>query len=321
MAVMYNQWAPGVFNSGDRVRFNGVVYEATSARAATDTDNPQLDTANWKVVAVIRIQDYNSLIEAVRLELNVDDDRINSSIPFFIQMSEQSFQTRIRAPIRRARMLLTIDDQSRVDVPEDLLQVINLRINQDDTAGDSIMSRGGTEILAGNYEEYKDLQRYYQSNIGFGTGRAIPTNYEAPVYWFDDRYFYVAPNLEMGTVLELYYYATIPQLGTTVNLVNQNGDPINSTGETVTQWVNAGNSANTFVQATDMVEVNWFVTAAPQMLLYGALTNAQAYLKDDERIALWQARFDAAEAETQLLIDRFDEGRHHTQQLFNAYSV
>lgn len=196
MAVMYNQWAPGVFNAGDRVRFNGVVYEATSARAATDTDNPQLDTANWKVVAVIRIQDYNSLIEAVRLELNVDDDRINSSITFFIQMSEQSFQTRIRAPIQRARMLLTIDDQSRVDVPEDLLQVINLRINQDDTAGDSIMSRGGTEILAGNYEEYKDLQRYYQSNIGFGTGRAIPTNYEAPVYWFDDRYFYVAPNLE-----------------------------------------------------------------------------------------------------------------------------
>ena len=160
MAVMYNQWAPGVFNSGDRVRFNGVVYEATSARAATDTDNPQLDTANWKVVAVIRIQDYNSLIEAVRLELNVDDDRINSSIPFFIQMSEQSFQTRIRAPIQRARMLLTIDDQSRVDVPEDLLQVINLRINQDDTAGDSIMSRGGTEILAGNYEEYKDCLLY-----------------------------------------------------------------------------------------------------------------------------------------------------------------
>ena len=70
MAVNYPDWSTGVFARGDLVRFNGVLYEALNARTATDTDNPSVDTANWKVAAVLRIQDYNSLIEAIRLEIN-----------------------------------------------------------------------------------------------------------------------------------------------------------------------------------------------------------------------------------------------------------
>lgn len=242
----------------------------------------------------------------------------------FIQLAEESLQTRVRAPVQRARTVLTSDTMSRILVPSDLLQVINLRFNDDGTAGDSIFSRGGTEILAGNYEEFKDLQRYYQSNIGFGTSRAIPTNYEAPVYWFDDRYFYIAPNIQQGTELELYYYAMIPQLGSTVNLVNQNGQPINSAGQTLQQWIDANpltNNADNFVQATDTVEVNWFLTAKPDMLLYGAIMSAESYLRDDPRMEIWRRKFEQAELEIHHLIDRFEEGRHHTQQLFNAYSV
>lgn len=321
MVAVYNEWTAGTFAQGARVRFNGILYEAINARTASDTNNPQIDMDNWRVVAVLRIQDYNSLQEAIKLEINTDDDMINESIPMFIQLAEESFQTRIRAPLQRSRMLLTVDAESRVEVPEDLLQVINLRINDDSTASDTLFSRGATEILAGNYEEFQDLKRFYASNIGFGIPRSYPTFYEAPVYWFDDRYFHIAPTMAQGTELELYYYAIIPQLGTTVNLVNQDGQPINDAGQTVDQWVAAGNTVNSFVQATDVVRVNWYVTAAPQMLLYGAIMKATAYLKDDPRLPIWQEAFATAESETHTIIDRFQEGRHHTQQMYNAYSI
>lgn len=323
MAFAYPNWSAGNFAVGDKVIYNGVIYRALNTRTSTDTDNPVTDRDNWAEDGIVRIQDRESLYAAVRLEINVDNPMINDSVPFFVQLAEESFQTRIRAPIQRARMVLTVDDQSRIEVPEDLLQVINLRINSEDTGGDSLFSRGSTEILAGNYEEYQDLRRYYRSGLGFGLsrGRAIPYNYEAPVYWYDDRYFYIAPEMDMGTELELYYFAKIPQLGTTVNLVNQDGDPINSAGQTVAQWVAAGNTAGSFVQATDTVDVNWFITAKPDLLLYGAIAKAEAYLKDDPRMEIWRQKFERAEAETEDLITRFTEGRSHIQQLFNAYSV
>ena len=125
----------------------------------------------------------------------------------------------------------------------------------------------------------------------------------------------------MGTEIELYYYAQIPQLGTTVRLVNQNGDPINAEGQTIDQWIAAGNTRDSFEQATDMVEVNWFITAKPDLLLYGAITKAEAYLRDDPRMEIWNRKFERAELETMDLITRFEEGRHHTQQMYNAYSV
>lgn len=323
MAVNYPDWSAGAFARGDLVRFNGVLYEALNARTATDTDNPSVDTANWKVAAVLRIQDYNSLIEAIRLEINTTDSMINNSIPMFIQLAEESLQTRVRAPVQRARVILTVDAESRVEVPTDLLQVINMRYNVDDNINstNSIQARGGTEILAGNYEEFRDLQRHYNLSSGFGLNSDRTSNYEAPVYWFDDRYFHIAPDVAMGTEIELYYYAMIPQLGTTVNLVNQNGDPINSAGQTTAQWVAAGNSANDFVQATDTVENNWFLTAKPDMLLYGAVMSAESYLRDDPRMDIWRRKFEQAELEIHHLVDRFEQGRTHTQQLYNAYSV
>ena len=329
MALNYNNWAAATsYAVGDRARYNGVLYRALNAITGNPSNNnPNIDVDNWVVAAVLRIQDYNSLIEAIKLEINTDDDMINDSIPMFIQLAEESFQTRIRAPIQRARTILTVDAESRVLVPGDLLQVINMRINEGTsgapTTGDSLISRGYTEILAGNYEEYRDLQRYFSSDLGEGINRSYPTNYEAPVYWFDDQYFYIAPNIAMGTEIELYYYAQIPQLGTTVRLVNQNGDPINDQGQTVDQWIAAGggNTANNFIQATDTVEVNWYITAKPDLLLYGAITKAEAYLKDDPRMEIWRTQFERAELETMDLITRFEEGRHHTQQMYNAYSV
>ena len=121
--------------------------------------------------------------------------------------------------------------------------------------------------------------------------------------------------------MELNYYASIPKLGSEVLLVNQMGMPINSAGETVEEWVAAGNSALDFVQAMETVTRNWFVSSAPQMMLYGALINADLYLKDDSRTEIWHAKFERAELETQDKINRFESGRAHTVQMGNFYST
>lgn len=39
-------------------------------------------------------------------------------------------------------------------------------------------------------------------------------------------------------------------------------------------------------------QTNWFTIYAPQALLYGSLLQAMPFLKNDERIAMWQAQYD-----------------------------
>lgn len=41
---------------------------------------------------------------------------------------------------------------------------------------------------------------------------------------------------------------------------------------------------------------NWFTTNAPDVLIYGALLEAQAFIMNDERIPMWQAMFDESVA-------------------------
>jgi hypothetical protein len=40
-------------------------------------------------------------------------------------------------------------------------------------------------------------------------------------------------------------------------------------------------------------QTNWFTVYAPQALLYGSLLQAMPYLKNDERIPMWQAQYTA----------------------------
>ena len=40
-------------------------------------------------------------------------------------------------------------------------------------------------------------------------------------------------------------------------------------------------------------QTNWFTIYAPQALLYGSLLQAMPFLKNDERIPMWQAQYDA----------------------------
>lgn len=46
----------------------------------------------------------------------------------------------------------------------------------------------------------------------------------------------------------------------------------------------------------DSVQSNWLTEYAPQLLLYGTLLEATPFLKNDERIPVWQAMYDRAAA-------------------------
>lgn len=46
----------------------------------------------------------------------------------------------------------------------------------------------------------------------------------------------------------------------------------------------------------DAVQTNWITEYAPQLILYGALLEATPFLKNDERISVWQTMYDRAAA-------------------------
>ena len=46
----------------------------------------------------------------------------------------------------------------------------------------------------------------------------------------------------------------------------------------------------------DSVQTNWITEYAPQLLLYGTLVEATPFLKNDERIQVWQSMYDRAAA-------------------------
>ena len=46
----------------------------------------------------------------------------------------------------------------------------------------------------------------------------------------------------------------------------------------------------------DVVQTNWLTDYAPQLLLYGTLLEATPFLKNDERIPVWQTMYDRAAA-------------------------
>ena len=46
----------------------------------------------------------------------------------------------------------------------------------------------------------------------------------------------------------------------------------------------------------DVVQTNWLTEYAPQLLLYGTLLEATPFLKNDERINVWQSMYDRAAA-------------------------
>lgn len=84
-----------------------------------------------------------------------------------------------------------------------------------------------------------------------------PTDTDVPQYYadYDYTHWLVAPTPDDDYAFEVLYYERI--------------QPLDSSNQT-----------------------NWFTIYAPQALLYGTLLQAMPFLKNDERIPMWQAQYD-----------------------------
>ena len=85
-----------------------------------------------------------------------------------------------------------------------------------------------------------------------------PTETDVPLYYadYDYTHWLVAPTPAQDYTFEVLYYERI--------------QPLDSSNQT-----------------------NWFTIYAPQALLYGTLLQAMPFLKNDERIPMWQQQYDA----------------------------
>ena len=84
-----------------------------------------------------------------------------------------------------------------------------------------------------------------------------PTQTDPPKFYadYDYTHWLVAPTPDLPYNFEVLYYERI--------------QPLDSSNQT-----------------------NWFTIYAPQALLYGSLLQAMPFLKNDERIPMWQAQYD-----------------------------
>lgn len=85
------------------------------------------------------------------------------------------------------------------------------------------------------------------------------TQTDTPLYYsdYDYTHWLVAPTPDTNYTFEVLYYQRVPPLS----------------------------SAN---------QTNWFTEYAPQAMLYGSLLQAMPFLKNDERVQLWQAMYQQA---------------------------
>ena len=83
-----------------------------------------------------------------------------------------------------------------------------------------------------------------------------PASTDVPKFYcdYDYTHWMVAPTPDADYVFEVLYYERV--------------QPLDSSNQT-----------------------NWFTTYAPQALLYGALLQAMPFLKNDDRIPMWQAQY------------------------------
>ena len=299
-------------SEGDRIYYNGTVYERTSVAANTRIP---VDNDAWDLHSVIRIEDFYSLQESIRLAMNTSDQQIIDSIPLFIQRAEQDINKILRSPAQIVTRPFTVIAGSRFQIPEDTLNVINIRTTAED-AGYDLRSQGAIQFLNGNKTEFERVRQYYTSN----GGSFEIINFQYPVYYFDGTHFHLAPDIDTGTTGEITYYQAVASLGETVNLVNDDFEPINSTNQTEAQWVAAGNAASDFVQATQVNLSNLWTATIPHLLRLGALIAAEEYVKDDTRIEVWKAEYDDNMQKTIDEFERFKTDQASSLQMESAYS-
>ena len=297
---------------GTQVAYNGVGYQCVTAVSANSGGNaiPPGNSA-WEVYAVFRITDYYSLQEAIEFALNTNDAEVNNSIPLFIQNTERKVGKLLRSPAQLISRIFTVDADSKFAIPTDMLQVHHLRRNLDTGAGFDILSRGAISIQRGERTSFEELKQYYAgTTYSYDLGA-----YDFPLFRSDDQYIWIAPEYEAGETFEMMYYQEVPELGSTVGLVNADYVAVNDSDETLAQWVARGGSASTFVQATQLVTSNLWTATIPHLLKAGACREAEQYLNNPERAEHWNNQFIELMTATETEFRKYDAGgsQHITQ--------
>ena len=185
----------------------------------------------------------------------------------------------------------------------DLLEIYHLRRAVDNTGLD-ITSRGSLSVQRADKTNFEELRQYY-------TGTTYTYDYgqfEFPLYWLDASRIYIAPDFTAGDEFEMTYYQEVPELGSIVGLVNSDYMAINDSDQTLAQWVAAGNSAASFVQATEPVLANLWSSTIPHLLKAGACREAEEYLNNMDRAAIWNEQYRELLIATETEYRKFDAG-------------
>ena len=307
------------YSVGDRVEYNGVGYEAEVDILADDDGSPApVANDDWLVFAVFRIVDYYSLQEAIAQTINTDDQRILDSIPLFIQRAERKFGKLLRSPAQKINRVFTLDGDSKFPIPDDLLAVTHMRLNQD-KSGYDIRSRGSISFQRADRTTYENLRQFYNNGNRI-SAYDDPGLY--PKFYSDATYFYLAPDYDSGTEIQLEYYQSVGELGSIGELVNDDYEFINAEGQTLAEWIAAdpeNNNADNFVVATIPIVSNLWSATQPHLFKAGALVEAFNQLRDYESLQVWQAAYSELLASAEIEFRKYDTSGSQDLEQYYAY--
>ena len=291
ITIRPNAWVPTqAYSVGDRVFYNGVGYEANSTIAANPASN-SIPTGNtsWEAFAVFEITDYHSLQEDILLELNTDSPLICASIPKFIAAAEVTMSKFLRSPAQRVTRQFEVDSNGSFLLPSDVIEIDHLRTNDTEGSDRTLLERGSISIQKTNRTVYEEVRQYYRSNPFF-SGEI----YSYPVYYVEGQRIRIAPTYDEGTEVLMTYWQKVPQLGRTglqTRVIDDVAVAVNSAGQTLAEWIAAGNAESTFVQGTLIITSNLWTATTPELIKAAACAEGFRALENDTSTQQWDERF------------------------------
>ena len=319
MAIFQNEWhSANAYTMGSLAMYSGVVYEALVDIAADTTDTP-FDNTNWKVRHVVDAKDVYGITEAIRLELSAaKNDQTNDSIVYLMGHTQRSVERNLRTPSMldsKFRRTQKVGDEVMVSVPDGLLEPLRLNVVSTTIAPSAL------SIKRCDPTEYRRFFLGGRDEVRYRSDEAFSSPYITYGYLpkGDDGYLIAPATLDDDTKIEFYGYYREPILGRSIARVNDDGDALNAANQTITQWQAAGNSGSTFVQAIDNTTENYFSRSAPDLLIYGTLSRAFAYIKDEQRAQYWTQMFQATLDEIVNEVNDHDAGTEEYISLMHGY--
>ena len=295
MAIYPDSWnSANAYARNATVEYSGIQYRALEAVAANTATNPS-ESDSWEANASLRVYNHLSLLETARIYINQpSNDRINDSMPQFLQMAEQDAYQMIHPPAQRQAITRTVmaprttgtfQDLPYITLPGNIDEFIHVR-QLTETNGSN---PGSIEFVEA------DTSRFWQTdgtNIDtgrVGEGLGAGATFIEPVYLYDNENMYFAGSeLETNDSIELFVELAIPQLGTTTQ--DSNGDD-------------------------EVVTSNWYSTNAHRPLLYGTLVHASAALKDPEQSTYWKQLYEESVQEVLDYLERFESSDKTAQYM------